>query len=73
MAWCFHDFQDGHYRAVSALFAIRELCTKQNVNEGEALVATQSIIQNRALPSSILRVVELAGQLAKAKTVSERH
>lgn len=71
MAWNFHDLQGGNHRRVSALQAIRDLCTKDNVNEPKTLVAAQSIIKDEI--SFISRVVELTDQLSKVKKKCENH
>lgn len=69
MAWDLYEVQDGYPRDNSATKTIRESCTTYSVDEREALVAAQSILDDDI--SSIPIVVELSHQRAKVKKTSD--
>lgn len=65
MEWRFHDLQDYGRRGTPALQAIRDFCTKYNVNELADLVEAHSIIAHWI--ESILKIDKLTDQLAEMK------
>lgn len=65
MACDFHDLQNRDLQGFTALYTIRNLCTKYNVNESNILVSAQCIIEDE-IPS-ILSVAEQTSKLADTK------